>query len=1039
MERVATHQSSSVDDVLARVPLIAGVIAIGLACLVLLGWGVGLSSLVRILPGWPPIMPQTAVSLILIGVALCILRLQPTGGLLRLAQGCALVAAAIAIVNLGEYLFGWSPGIDHWLFRLEAGDFSRRMAAPTAVAILSTAAALLLLDVRTGHGRRPTYYLASIAAIITMLEVIGQCYGAVSPYLFGHEGMALNTAVAIVSISVGIVCARQNLGLAVVMSDSAAGFMARRLLPAALVVPSLLGLLVVLGHRAGYYDAAYGFSLLVATNILVFLAVIWRNTESLHGADLKRQSAEKSLRLAYDEMEKRVEERTAELGLANEDLRHEVAERRRAEVELRRSQENLSDFFDNAPVGLHWVGPDGRILQANQAELDLLGYTREEYVGHPLSEFHVDEEAIADILDRLARGETLRSYEARLRTKDGLTRYVQLDSNVLWDEEQFVHTRCFTRDITERKQAEEKTAALLVSEQAARAQAEEAAELVRRLQVIIDISLMHLSLDELLDEILARIGEMLASDAAAILLLTEDQRNLTVCACVGLDTEVASELCIPGGMAARIASNRAPMVTDDLSASETAGPLLQQRVCSLIGAPLVVEGDVIGVIQVMTTIEPRRFTENDLRLLQLIADRVGLAIERARLYDAEQRARLQAETTSRMKDEFLATVSHELRSPLNAILGWVKILRDGKLGAEATARALETVERSARTQNRIINDLLDVSRIIAGKLRLNMRPLDPTRMVEAAVEAVRPAADAKAIRLEMSLDRQAGPISGDPERVQQLVWNLVSNAIKFTPTGGVVQVNLAPAGSYTEITVNDTGVGISPAFLPHVFDRFRQADGSSTRKQGGLGLGLALVKYLAELHGGTVGVDSLGEGKGATFTVRLPRVAIGAAKGKPGMRSWQEGEESEPTRLDGLRVLVVDDDADARDLVTTVLTQSNAEIKTAASVDEALGILAGCEEWQPEVLISDVEMPGADGYALIHRVRALEAEQGGGRLPAVALTAYARVEDRTRALAAGFQRYISKPLEPAELLAVVASLTGRVREGSESSSAQNTE
>src|SRR4030095_4817612 len=219
----------------------------------------------------------------------------------------------------------------------------------------------------------------------------------------------------------------------------------------------------------------------------------------------------------------------------------------------------------------------------------------------------------------------------------------------------------------------------------------------------------------------------------------------------------------------------------------------------------------------------------------------------------------------------------------------------------------------------------------------------------------------------MDLDRLAGPISGDPERVQQLVWNLVSNAIKFTPTGGVVQVNLAPAGSYTEITVNDTGVGISPAFLPHVFDRFRQADGSSTRKQGGLGLGLALVKYLAELHGGTVGVDSQGEGKGATFTVRLPRVAIRAAEGRAGFRSWKEKEETDPTQLAGLRVLVVDDDPDARDLVTTVLTQSNAEIKTAASVDEALGILTECDEWQPEVLISDVEMPDEDGYALIRR------------------------------------------------------------------------
>ena len=1038
MERAATHQHSSVDDLLARVPLMGSSIAISLSCLALLGWVLGLSSLVRFFPGWPLMMPETAGSLILIGVGLLILRRSPTGGMLRLGQGTVLVAAAIALVSLSEYLFGWNSGAHDWLFRLDGLDFGGRMAAPTAVAIVLTAAAVLSLDVQTRLGRRPTHYMASVAGIIALLEVIGHGYGATPPYLFGHPGMALNTAIATVALSIGAICARLNPGLSVVMSDAAAGFMARRLLPAAVVVPSLLGLLVVLGHRAAYYDAAFGFSLLVATNIAVFLAVIWRNTVSLHITDQKRQRAEMSLRVAYEEMERRVEERTAELALANEGLRHEVAERKRAEDELRRSEKNLSDFFDNAPVGLLCVGPDGQILQANQAELDLLGYTRNEYVGHPISEFHVDEDAIADILDRLARGETLRSYEARLRTKDGLIRFVQLDSNVLWDGKRFIHTRCFTRDITERKLAEKKTAALLVSEKAARAQAEEAAELVRRLQVIIDLSLMHLSLDELLGEILARIGEMLASDAAAILLLTEDRSSLTVCALVGLDTEVAAELCIPGGMAARIATTRAPMVSDDLSTSESAGSLLRQRVCSLIGAPLVVVGDVIGVIQVMTTFEPRRFTENDLRLLQLIADRVGLAIERARLYEAEQRARLQAETTSRMKDEFLATVSHELRSPLNSILGWVKILRDGKLGRDATVRALETVERSARTQNRIINDLLDVSRIIAGKLRLNMRPLEPTRIVEAAVEAARPAAEAKGIQLEMSLDRKAGPISGDPERVQQLVWNLVSNAIKFTPTGGSVQVKLAPVASFTEITVSDTGAGISAAFLPHVFDRFRQADASSTRKQGGLGLGLALVKYLAEMHGGTVDVHSEGEGKGATFTVRLPRVAISAGEGRRGLRSWQD-EASEATQLDGLRVLVVDDDDDARDLVTTVLTQSNAEIKTAASVDEALGILTECDDWQPEVLISDVEMPGADGYALIRRVRALEAERGGGRLPAVALTAYARVEDRTRALAAGFQRYISKPLEPAELLAVLGSLTGRIRESNTYGSGRNRE
>jgi signal transduction histidine kinase/CheY-like chemotaxis protein len=481
-------------------------------------------------------------------------------------------------------------------------------------------------------------------------------------------------------------------------------------------------------------------------------------------------------------------------------------------------------------------------------------------------------------------------------------------------------------------------------------------------------------------------------------------------------------------VAGRIAESREPLVIEDLSQFEVVSSILRQTARSVIGVPLMIEDRVIGVIHV-DTVETRRFSENDLKLLQLAADRVAVAIERARLYEAEQRARLEAESANRMKDEFLATVSHELRSPLNSILGWVSLMREGKLDEEAEARALETVERSARAQNRIISDLLDVSRIISGQLRLNMRPLEPASVIEAAVEAVRPAAEAKSVQLHVVLDSDAGPISGDSDRLQQIVWNLVSNAIKFTERGGSAQVRLERVGSEIEIIVSDTGIGIDPEFIPFVFDRFRQEDSSSTRKQGGLGLGLAIVRHLVELHGGTVHAESEGDGKGATFVVTLPLMIS---------RSAEAGEQrthptvpldgltlERPTQLVGLRALVVDDDPNARDLVSAILAECEAEVKTAASAAEALAILGDRSEWQPDVLILDIEMSDVDGYELMRRVRKLPAERGG-RVPAVALTAYARVEDRMKALSAGFQMHVPKPVEPAELLTVLASVTGRL-------------
>ena len=399
--------------------------------------------------------------------------------------------------------------------------------------------------------------------------------------------------------------------------------------------------------------------------------------------------------------------------------------------------------------------------------------------------------------------------------------------------------------------------------------------------------------------------------------------------------------------------------------------------------------------------------------------------ERERLLESERLARTEAERTSRMKDEFLATLSHELRTPLNAILGWAQVLRSEPPSPADLEQGLSTIERNARAQTQIIEDLLDMSRIISGKVRLDVMRIDLVSVLEQAIETVRPAAAARGIRLQPTLDRGVGPVSGDPNRLQQVFWNLLSNAIKFTPRNGRVQVLLERINSHLEISFIDSGEGIQPEFLPHVFDRFRQQDASTTRRHGGLGLGLAIVRQLVELHGGAVSAHSAGVGQGAVFRVTLPLVVI---------QQTDEEERRHPQadfaalstpdasiQLDGVTVVVVDDEPDARGLVKRLLEDRHARVVTAGGAEEALALV---KEVRPDVLVSDIGMPGEDGYSLIRRVRALDP-QAGGLTPAVALTAYARAEDRMKAILAGFQMHVSKPVEAAELLTMVASLAGK--------------
>jgi PAS domain S-box-containing protein len=405
-----------------------------------------------------------------------------------------------------------------------------------------------------------------------------------------------------------------------------------------------------------------------------------------------------------------------------------------------------------------------------------------------------------------------------------------------------------------------------------------------------------------------------------------------------------------------------------------------------------------------------------------ITERKRAEAERDRALLEAENARTAAEAASRAKDEFLATLSHELRTPLTSIVGWVYLLRAGKLEPAGVARALETIDRNAMLQAQLVSDILDMSRIMAARFRLNVRPVELAPVVAAAIDSLVPAASAKGIRLQPVLDPSTGIVSGDTDRLQQVVWNLLSNAIKFTPQGGRVQVRLTRAGDQAEITVEDTGPGIGPELLPHVFELFRQGDSSNTRAYGGLGLGLAVVRHLVELHGGTVQAASAGEGSGAAFTVRLPlaREDVGLVPAPPPTPA--SGPAAQPS-LDGLRVLVADRGAEVREIVAGILSQAGAQVLTASSAKETLETLA---REHPDVLVADLEMGDESGYALLAKVRALPPE-AGGNIPAAALSGLSRTEDRVQSLLAGFQIHLSKPVRPAELVAVVACLSGQTR------------
>jgi PAS domain S-box-containing protein len=701
-------------------------------------------------------------------------------------------------------------------------------------------------------------------------------------------------------------------------------------------------------------------------------------------------------------------------------IKRDVTERKRAEEALRQSEAELTDFFENATVGLHWVGDDGTVLRVNRAELDLLGYTREEYVGRNIADFHVDQEAIEDILSRLQAGEVLSDYSARLRCKDGSIKHVRINSSVFREQGRFIHTRCFTRDITNRRQTRRRLALQY--------------EVTRILSESVDFL-------ESARKILQGTCKGLEWDAGGLWTIDQDAQVLR---CVDFYTtspattgefEKSSRGIVfkrGEGLPGRIWEKGAPARIDYIAEDPNfprAAVAQQAGITSAFGFPILLGDEVLGVLDFFSK-EIREPNDELLQLAASIGGQIGQFTkrkraedERAELFGRERAARDDAEMANRLKDEFLATLSHELRTPLNAVVGWSRMLKSGRLDEDTAARALEVIERNALSQKQIIEDILDVSRVITGKLHLNLGPVDLVALVDSALDAVRPALEAKAINIETIIAAGLWVVPGDADRLQQVVWNLLANAAKFTPSGGKVEVRLSHDDAHVQIQVSDSGPGIDPAFLPHVFERFRQADGTTTRTHGGLGLGLAIVRHLVELHGGIITAENRTDEPGASFTLKL-RLPTGKVIPDAiyGAVTAFKDSESEPPSLDNLRILVVDDERDTLDLLTMDLIQYGARVTGVTSAAEALSLL---EQTRFDLLISDLAMPETDGYALIQQVRKRESGRKK-RLPAVALTAYARAQDRMRAIMAGYNTHVAKPVEANELVTVVASLSGRI-------------
>ncbi|MGA7122635.1 MAG: ATP-binding protein [Polyangiaceae bacterium] len=712
------------------------------------------------------------------------------------------------------------------------------------------------------------------------------------------------------------------------------------------------------------------------------------------------------------------------------------AERERAaqwaliESSLRESEQRYAALFEESPFPLALtVLPRNTLVAVNRAFEELFELSRDDALGKTSVELGISDRETRDrAASLLATQGYVRNLESMRRTKTGRKLVISMNlTRVLLRGQDHVLT---TVDDVSIRREQRDSLDLLVETSGVLASAPADDETLARVAKLAiprfaDSASVHLRRDD------GTVEQVVAAGTSADLL-----RAIHRTGAVDADGQYAPWKIIRTGETDFIEDATPAQIVASLEIDEAQrGLFARAPITSYIGVPLKARGQTVGAIVFARTGTDRPYSRKDLSLAEELGKRASFALENARLYeslktaaDNESRARAKAEEATRLKDEFLATLSHELRTPLNAILGWGRMLQSGGVSTEKQSRALDAIVRNAVAQNQLIDDLLDLSRIVSGKLRLNVDMVDAASVVEGSIDVVQLAADAKGVRIQRLIDTDAGSVPGDASRLQQVVWNLLSNAVKFTPRDGRVHVTLRRGHVHVELIVADTGAGIAPAFLPYVFDRFRQQDGAVNRKTGGLGLGLAIAKSIVELHGGTVEAHSDGEGRGSTFIVRLPLApARSTLASLPGRRRTLSPAPHgglhirRPSEIAGLEILVVDDEEDARDLVRAVLEHCEARVTTVASAAEAL---ENIDASRPDVVVSDIGMPDEDGYVFIRKLRA-RPRDAGGRIPAVALTAYARAEDRRRALLEGFQSHAAKPIDPQELVIVIANLVGR--------------
>ena len=705
-----------------------------------------------------------------------------------------------------------------------------------------------------------------------------------------------------------------------------------------------------------------------------------------------------------------------------------LAERELAEHALRESEESYRELVENANDIVYTLDLQGRITSVNKAAEAITEYSQDQLIDRDITEILTPESVVAakNVLSNPVTGVERANYELDVVSRTGKVVTLEVSSKLLYKNSTPVGIQGIARDISSRRRAEE---ALREADQRALSEYERLLERISILAQALGAAREPSAVFRGLKDF-TRLS--IPCDGFFVSLYDAGRDVRTACYAWGDGDELdVSELppmpvTTSGGPNSRAVRTGQIIITDDYMnatrghPSVIVGPDNGLRPQSSMAIPMAVMGRILGTIEVQSY-ELFAYRQEHATAMSMAANLTAVAIENVRLLKREKDARENAEESNRLKDEFLATVSHELRTPLTAILGWARLLESGSLDDEISQQAVETIWRNAKAQAQIVDDILDVSRIITGNLYLDLHPLEVVPVVEAAINVVRPTADAKGIKIEAELDAAPAVVSGDGNRLQQVIWNLLSNAVKFTNGGGRVLVKLRQVGPTVEISVTDSGQGISRDFLPYVFDRFRQADSTTTRQHGGLGLGLAIARHLVEIHGGTIKAQSPGEGQGSTFTIRLPLVDSSVKEVKAEEAKGVAATRGTHQLLSGLRVLVVDDDADTLQLMTTALSSRQATVTAVSSAGEAIEAIKAN---RPDVLVSDIAMPDEDGYGLIRRIRSLE-DHSSALIPAVAITAYAKEEDRHRALTSGYQIYLAKPIELTELVSVVAKAARR--------------